>query len=219
MKIDIPERSVKVSALWAAPSNQKAVLVLAHGAGAGMNHAFMESLSNGLNAHGIATLRYNFPYMEAGRKAPDRLQVLSDTIRSALLKAIPLADGHPIFLGGKSMGGRMSSSLASQEDLPSVRGIVFFGFPLHAPGEHSSNRGTHLFDVKQPMLFIQGTRDKLADLSLLEPIVKKIGRRASLHIVEGGDHSFHVLKSSGRTNAEVLQEVVDVSAAWMVSKK
>ena len=203
-----------VSALWLRPDDARAVLVLAHGAGAGMRHAFMEAVAGRLAGRGIATFRYQFPYWEQGKRRPDPPRVLVRTVRSAVVAAADLAGGLPLFAGGKSMGGRMTSTAASEEALPGVRGLIFFGFPLHPPGKPATVRGDHLAGVRVPMLFLQGTRDKLAELDLLRPICARLGDRATLHVVEGADHGFHVLKRSGRTDDEVLDELADTATAW-----
>jgi predicted alpha/beta-hydrolase family hydrolase len=209
----------RVSGVLVRPGNAVALLVLAHGAGAGMRHAFMEATSAELAGRGIATLRFNFPYMEiagaaavaAGvavrRRPPDRAPRLIASVRAAVIAARTNAGDLPLFAGGKSMGGRMTSLAASEAPLVGVRGIVFFGFPLHPAGRPSSQRGEHLADVDPAMLFLQGTRDKLADLERLEPICRNLGSKAALHIVEGADHSFHVLKRSGRSDSDVTTEL------------
>jgi len=206
--------SGEVSALLVRPPDARAMYVFAHGAGAGMRHAFMAAVSERLAARGVATFRFQFPYMEAGRGGPNPAPVLVKTVRSAVAEAARLAPGLPMVAGGKSMGGRMTSTAAAQEPLPGVRGLVFFGFPLHAAGRPSADRGAHLADVRLPMLFLQGTRDKLADLTLLEPLVRTLEPTPTLHIVEGADHGFHVLKSSGRTDEHVLDELCDALATW-----
>ncbi len=201
-------RDSQVSALLQRPPDARALLAFAHGAGAGMHHVFMESMSDELAARRIATLRYQFPYMEQGRRAPSPRPLLLATVAAAVADAVQIAGGLPVFAGGKSMGGRMTSLAASREGgLAGVRGIVFFGFPLHAAGKPGAERAEHLHDVEMPMLFMQGTRDKLAELSRLEPVCRDLGARATLHVVEGGDHSFHVLKRSGRTDDEVRSEL------------
>lgn len=206
----------EVSAALIRPEDARALLVYAHGAGAGIHHPFMRSTCQRLAARGVATLRYHFPYMEAaGRRPPDRPPVLVDTVRSAVVKAADLAGDVPLFVGGKSMGGRMTSTASAEAVLPGVRGLVFFGFPLHPPKLPSVDRAEHLADVEGPMLFLQGTRDSLADLALLRPIVDGLGARAMLHVVEGADHSFHVLKRSGRTDDEVLDELADRVSTWI----
>lgn len=179
-----------------------------------MRHSFMDAVAEGLAASGVATLRYNFPYMEHGKRAPSRPPILIETVRAAVSEAGRLAPDLPLFAGGKSMGGRMTSTAASTDPLPRVRGLAFFGFPLHAAGRPSTDRGTHLADVRLPMLFLQGTRDKLADLDLLRPILDGLGPSASLHTVDGADHGFHVLKRSGRTDDEVLDEICSSFQRW-----
>jgi len=204
-----------LSALLLKPKNATCLLAFAHGAGADMRHRFMESMSHELATHGIATLRYQFPYTEKGSKRPDPKPVLLATVRSAIELAREVGEGLPLFAGGKSMGGRMTSLAASEEPLTGVRGIAFLGFPLHPAGEPSTARAEHLSNVKLPMLFLQGTRDQLADLSLLKPICKKLGKRATLHIIEGADHSFHVPKKSGTTDEEVLTELAATVLQWL----
>jgi len=205
----------KVSAVLLQPENARAMLAFAHGAGAGIHHPFMRTVAERLAALGIATLRYQFPYMEAGRRPPDRPPVLIDTVRAAVGRAGVLSGGLPLFAGGKSMGGRMTSTAAAEEPLAGVRGLVFFGFPLHPPTRPSVGRAAHLDGVHRPMLFLQGTRDSLADLALLQPITARLGARAVLHVVEGADHSFSVLKRSGRTGPEVLDELAARVSTWM----
>ncbi len=206
--------SGEVGAILVRPDDARALYVFGHGAGAGMRHAFMEAAAAALAGRGIATLRYNFPYMEAGRGGPNPAPVLVKTVRSAVAEAARLAPGLPLLAGGKSMGGRMTSNAASTEPLPGVRGLAFFGFPLHAAGRPSADRGAHLRDVGLPMLFLQGTRDSLADLSLLRPLLDGVRPAPTLHVVEGADHGFHVLKRSGRTDAQVLDDIAARFAAW-----
>lgn len=206
--------SGEVSGLLVRPAGARCLYVFAHGAGAGMEHAFMEEAASALAERKVATFRYNFPYKEAGRKAPNPAPVLIKTVRAAIDHAAAVAPDLPLLAGGKSMGGRMTSTAASTEPLPGVRGLIFFGFPLHAPGRDSSERGNHLAEVGLPMLFLQGTRDKLANLDLLEPLLEDIEPRPTLHIVDGADHGFHVLKRSGRTDAEALGESCDVVSEW-----
>jgi hypothetical protein len=206
----------EVSALFLRPPKAKALLLLAHGAGTDMRHRSMEILSQVLAEKGIATFRYNFPYKERpSGGGPGNKKAITATVRSAAETAAEQAPDLPMFVGGRSFGGRMSSLAASQAPLPNVRGIVFFGFPLHPAGEPGTERADHLFKVDQPMLFLQGPRDTLATLELLEPIVQKLGERATLHMVASADHSFNVLKSSGRTNEEVIQELASTAAGWM----
>jgi predicted alpha/beta-hydrolase family hydrolase len=204
-----------VSGILMRPANATCLYVFAHGAGAGMEHAFMEAAASQLADRGIASFRYNFPYKEAGKRPPNRPPILIKTVRSAVAAAALLAPDLPMFAGGKSMGGRMTSTAASKEVLPGVQGLVFFGFPLHAPGRDSSERGAHLADVGLPMLFLQGTRDKLANLDLLAPLLDEVAPEPTLHIVEGADHGFHVLKRSGRTDDEALAEMCDAFRAWV----
>jgi uncharacterized protein len=208
------DTSGEVSALLMRPQDARALYVFAHGAGAGMRHAFMEAVAERLAAHRVATLRFNFPYKEAGRGGPNPQPVLLKSVRSAVTEAARLAPDLPLLAGGKSMGGRMTSTAASQEALPGVRGIAFFGFPLHAPGRKSPARGAHLADVGLPMLFLQGTHDKLADLELLEPLLAEVRPPPELHVVEDADHGFHVPKRSGRTDQQVLDELCEVFATW-----
>ena len=204
-----------MSALFDRPDDARALIALAHGAGAGMRHAFMEAVSSRLVAARVAVLRYQFPYVEAGRRAPDPPEVLTATVRAAVAAAAKVAPGLPLFAGGKSLGGRMTSTAASHQPLPGVRGIAFFGFPLHAPGKPGRKRADHLRDVTVPMLFLQGTRDPLADLGELRPVLDALGDRAALHVVDGGDHGFHVPKRSGRTDAQVLDEICARAAEWI----
>ncbi len=204
----------EVSALLLMPAKPRRLLVLAHGAGAGMNHPFMEKLADELASVSIATLRYQFPYMEQQRRVPDAPGVLTATVAAAVRAAIEVAPGLPLLAGGKSMGGRMTSQAAAQGLLGAVRGLVFFGFPLHPPNRPGTKRAEHLAEVRTPMLFLQGTRDIFADLKLLRPVCAALGSRATLHIIETADHSFHVLKSSGRNDAEVLRELAETTASW-----
>jgi len=203
-----------VSALLLMPATPKQLLVLAHGAGAGMNHPFMEKLAEELAAVGIASFRYQFPYMEEQRRVPDAPGVLTATVAAAVRAASEAAPRLPIFAGGKSMGGRMTSQAAAQGLLESVKGLVFFGFPLHPPKKPGTKRADHLVKVKAPMLFLQGTRDTLADLKLLRPVCAALGSRATLRVIDAADHSFHVLKGSGRNDAEVLRELAETTASW-----
>jgi predicted alpha/beta-hydrolase family hydrolase len=204
-----------VTALMLRPEDASALLVFAHGAGAGMRHRFMDEVSRCLADRNLATLRFQFPYMEQGKRAPNRPPVLVETVRAAVEEAQRAAPDLPLFAGGKSMGGRMTSTAASQAPLPGVRGLVFFGFPLHAAGRPSSSRGAHLAEVEVPMLFLQGTRDKLADLELLGPLLLDVGPLATLHVVDGADHGFHVLKRSGRSDDDVLNEIGDRFRRWV----
>jgi len=204
----------EVSALLLMPAKPRQMLVLAHGAGAGMNHPFMEKLAEELAAVNIATFRYQFPYMQEKRRVPDAPGLLTATVASAVHKAIQVAPKLPVLAGGKSMGGRMTSQAAAQGQINDVKGLVFFGFPLHPPGRPGSKRAEHLANVRVPMLFLQGTRDTFADLKLLRPVCAQLGARATLHVIETADHSFHVLKSSKRSDAEVMRELAETTAAW-----
>jgi uncharacterized protein len=208
------DSSGEVSALLLRPKDARVLYLFAHGAGAGMRHAFMEAIAGRLAERALATLRFNFPYMEAGRGGPNPQPVLLKTIRSAVGAAREIAPDLPLVAGGKSMGGRMTSTVAAKEILPGVRGLAFFGFPLHAPGRRSTERGAHLADVRLPMLFLQGTRDKLADLELLKPLLDGLSG-SELHVVDGADHGFHVSKRSGRTDDEVLDEICDAFRGWL----
>jgi len=203
-----------VSALLQRPPEARLLYVLAHGAGAGMRHPFLESVARALAERGIATFRYQFPYVEAQTRRPDPPGVLEATVRSALAAAASAAPGLPLVAGGKSLGGRMTSNAQAKQPLPGVRGLVFLGFPLHPPKRPGDARAEHLSAVQVPMLFLQGTRDDLAELQLLEPVCRRLGDRATLHVVEGADHSFRVLKRSGRNDADVLEELVDTVATW-----
>jgi uncharacterized protein len=208
------EGAGEVSAILIRPATAQWLLVLAHGAGAGMTHPFLEKLARELGEAGVATFRYQFPYMEQRRRAPDSPSVATATVAAAVQAAAKAAPGLALLAGGKSFGGRMSSQAASQGLLEGVRGLVFFGFPLHPPNKPSTKRAEHLEKVKIPMLFLQGTRDTLADLKLLQPICAGLGSRAQLHVIETADHSFHVLKSSRRSDAEVLHELAQTTASW-----
>jgi uncharacterized protein len=200
------------------PEQPRAVYVFAHGAGAGMTHSFMANAAAGLAARGIAVVRYDFPYMERGSKRPDPPKVAHAAVREAVALARAEFPPLPLFAGGKSFGGRMTSQTQALEPLPDVRGLVFFGFPLHPAGKPSIERAAHLADVKVPMLFLQGTRDELAELTLLEPVVGKLAERATLLKLEHADHAFHVPAKSGRKDSEVLAEMLDATAAWMKEK-
>ena len=204
-----------VSALPIRPRGARACFVFAHGAGAGMAHSFMEAIAGGLAERAVATLRYQFPYMEKGSRRPDTPAVAHAAVRAAVAEAARLYPGLPLIAGGKSFGARMTSQAQAGAPLPNVAGLAFLGFPLHPAGKPSVDRAAHLTDVKIPMLFLQGTRDTLAELKLLEPVVKELGRKATLHVVEGGDHSFHVLARSGRKDADVITEICDAMAAWI----
>lgn len=206
-----------VSALLLRPAQPRAAYVFAHGAGAGMTHPSMAAISEGLAERGIATLRYQFPYMEKGSKRPDPPAVAQATVRAAVAEMARHCGELPLFAGGKSFGGRMTSQAQAKAPLAGVCGLALLGFPLHPAGKPSSERAAHLAEVKIPMLFLQGTRDALAELDLLEPVVKGLGSRATLHLVQEADHSFHVLKRSGRTDREVMAELLDAFATWVAT--
>lgn len=180
-----------------------------------MAHPFMAAVAEGLAQRDIATLRYQFPYMERGSKRPDSPAIAHAAVRAAAAHAVGLLPKIPVFAGGKSFGGRMTSQAQAAAPLPGVRGLVFLGFPLHPAGKPSQDRGKHLFDVKIPMLFLQGTNDKLAELDHLNPVCKALGTRATLKLFAEADHSFHVPARSGRKDAQVLTEVLDVLATWI----
>lgn len=207
----------EVSGLLLRPTDARLLYVLAHGAGAGMRHPFLEAISQRLAEQGIATLRYQFPYMERRARRPDPPTVAAATVRTAVTEAARLAPGLPLVAGGKSFGGRMTSTAQAEEPLPGVRGLVFLGFPLHPPGRPDDKRAEHLNRVQIPMLFLQGDRDEFADLKLLRPVVERL-ERATLHLVEGGDHSFHVLKRAGRTDAGVMGELVKAVVEWTTTR-
>jgi len=205
----------RVSGLLRVPPDARACYVFAHGAGAGMAHAFMAATAQGLADRGIATLRYQFPYMERGSKRPDTPRLAHATVRAAVAEASRLASGLPLFAGGKSFGGRMTSQAQAESPLPGIAGLAFLGFPLHPAGRPSDERATHLFDVGIPMLFLQGTRDDLAELALLQPLVDRLGARATLRLFQDANHSFHVPARSGRKDAEVMDSVLDALADWI----
>jgi predicted alpha/beta-hydrolase family hydrolase len=213
-EIAIPNAGT-VSALLDLPQQACACYVFAHGAGAGMTHSFMATVATGLAERGIATLRYQFPYMEKASKRPDPPVVAHAAVRAAVMEAARRCPGMPLIAGGKSFGGRMTSQAQASAPLDGVRGLAFFGFPLHPAGKPSDDRAKHLSEIRIPLLFLQGTRDSLAELKLLEPLVKRLGRSATLHRVEGADHSFHVPARSGRTDAEAMAEILHAFAGWI----
>ncbi|RYG09973.1 MAG: alpha/beta hydrolase [Burkholderiales bacterium] len=203
------------SGLLHRPAKAEACYVFAHGAGAGMNHTFMAAIAEGLAERDIATLRFNFPFMEQGSKRPDSPAVAHAAIRAAVEEAARQLPGVPLFAGGKSFGGRMTTQAQAAEPLPGVRGIALVGFPLHPAGKPSVERADHLVKVKVPMLFLQGTRDGLADLDLIRDTTAHLGKQATLHVVDGADHAFHVLVRSGRNDEQVREELLDTLAGWM----
>jgi predicted alpha/beta-hydrolase family hydrolase len=203
-----------VNGLLEKPRGARALYVLAHGAGAGMRHRFLQAVAESLAERKVATFRYEFPYMAAGRGRPDAPAILQQTVREAVEAARKQAPGLPLIAGGKSLGGRMTSLAASSEPLPGVAGLAFLGFPLHAPGRVSEKRAEHLEAVTVPMLFIQGTRDALADLDRIQAVCARLGSQATLHVVQDGDHSFNVRKRTGRSPSEVLADIADTVASW-----
>jgi predicted alpha/beta-hydrolase family hydrolase len=210
-------RSVRVSGLLQAPSDARACYVFAHSAGAGMTHPFMAAIAEGLAARGVATLRYQFPYMERGAKRPDPPQLAHATVRAAVASVARGLPDLPLVAGGKSFGGRMTSQAQAIAPLPGVRGLAFLGFPLHPAGKPSSERATHLSAVRIPMLFLQGTRDPLATLELIEPLCRALGERATLQLFADADHSFHVPARSGRTDVDVREVLLDALSAWITA--
>jgi uncharacterized protein len=214
LRIVIDDTS-SVSGLLRVPDDAWAAYVFAHGAGAGMGHAFMAACANGLAKRGIASLRYQFPYMERGSKRPDTPKTAHAAVRAAVAGAAQRLPGLPLFAGGKSFGGRMTSQAQAVQPLAGVHGLVFVGFPLHPAGKPSDERAKHLFEVDRPMLFLQGTRDELAALDLLQPLVQRLGERATLALFEDADHAFHVRARSGRTDALTLEAMLDSMANWM----
>jgi predicted alpha/beta-hydrolase family hydrolase len=213
------DEKVHVSALLQVPKDPHSVFALAHGAGAGMTHPFMAAIAEKLAELSVATLRYQFPYMEQGSKRPDAPPRAHATVRAAAAEALRLLPDLPLFAGGKSFGGRMTSQAQALSPLPGVRGLAFLGFPLHPAGSPSRTRGEHLFDIKVPMLFLQGTRDALADMSLLRVLCKELARRATLALLQDANHSFHVPAHSGKTGADVRNELVNTLARWIASHR
>jgi hypothetical protein len=206
-----------VNGLLKKPRDARALYVMAHGAGAGMRHRFLERMAEVLAERKIATFRYEFPYMAKGRGRPDTPAVLQQTVRDAVETARAQAPDLPLLAGGKSLGGRMTSMAASGEPLLGVNGFVFLGFPLHAPGRVSVKRADHLRGVGLPMLFIQGTRDRLADLGQIRAVCDDLGNNATLHVIQDGDHSFNVLKRTERSNDDVLLEIAETIASWSMA--
>ena len=209
--------TTRVSGLMQKPPHARACYVLAHGAGAGMDHPFMENVARGLASRGIATLRYQFPYMERGSKRPDPPPLAQAAVRAAVAAAQRLLPDTPLIAGGKSFGGRMTSQAQAKAPLEGVHGLAFLGFPLHPAGRPSQDRAEHLFDVQIPMLFLQGTRDNLASLDQLEPVCKQLDKCATLTLFADADHSFHVPARTGRKDAQVLDDILDALAAWLDS--
>jgi len=197
-----------------AKTDAKYVYVFAHGAGAGMNHPFMQRAAEALEARGIATHRFEFPYMQAKKNRPDPPAVAEEAVRTAVAEVARQAPGLPIFAGGKSFGGRMTSQAQASQPMPGVRGLVFFGFPLHPPGRPATTRAEHLTSVDVPMLFLQGTRDEFAQLDLLRQVIAGLGDRATLHLIQEGDHSFKVPRRTGKTETDVMNELADTVSEW-----
>ena len=213
LTIDVGDR--RVAGLLQTPADARALYVLAHGARAGMTHRFLADVAEGLAGRGIATLRFQFPSMEAGSRRPDPPALAQATVRAAVAEARRRLPALPLFAGGKSFGGRMTSQAQAAMPLDGVQGLIFLGFPLHPAGKPSAERARHLFEVQLPMLFLQGTRDSLAELGQLRPLIRELGRRASLTLFEAADHSFHVPVRSGGTDAAVRGELLDALAAWV----
>lgn len=213
LSIEVDEKIGSVDAIWMRPRGATAAYTLAHGAGANMHHRFMDAMAQRLATRKIATLRYQFPYMQHGKGRPDPQPRLLATVRAAIEATAKKARGLPVIAGGKSMGGRMTSLLAAKDPPAGLRGLAYLGFPLHAPGKDGVQRAAHLPAIAIPMLFVQGTRDKLANLELMQEVVTGLST-AHMHVVDGGDHSFAVPKRTGRTADEVLDEVADVVAEW-----
>jgi uncharacterized protein len=216
LKLGIPVGGERVSGLLYRPDDAKALYLFAHGAGVGMMHPSMEANARGLAERGIATLRYQFPYMEKGGGRPDPPRIAQATVRSATAAAARFASDLPLFAGGRSYGGRMTSQAQAQEPLPGVRGLAFLGFPLHPAGAPATDRADHLSQVQVPMLFVSGDRDALAEVGRLKSVVADLGERASLHLVEHADHGLRVPVKSGRTPAEAQGEALDTMAEWMI---
>ena len=214
-ELRIAAGSPELDALETRPENARAYLLLAHGAGAGMRHAFLEAAAAALAARGVATLRFQFPWMQRGERRIDPAPVLHAALRAAFAEATRAAGGLPLFAGGKSLGGRMTSQVAAQGGLSAARGIVFLGFPLHLTGKPGIERAAHLREVTQPMLFVQGTRDALADLQSLQPLIDRLGNRATLRLFQDADHAFHVPARTGRKDAGVRREMLDALSAWI----
>ncbi len=202
--------------LWQCPPRAAACFIFAHGAGAGMNHSFMEAFATGVAGRGIATLRFQFPYMERGSRRPDPPPLCHAAVRAAVAEAARRTD-VPLFAGGRSFGGRMTSQAQAEQPLAAVKGLAFLGFPLHPANRPSVERAQHLSNIQVPMLFLQGTRDELAELALLQPLISGLGKRATLELSQDANHAFHVPARTGRTDAQVLNGLIDSFAAWVGS--
>ena len=214
IKITLTGRN-EISAIRIFPANPHALIIIAHGAGAGISHPFMTQIARELHDCNIASIRFNFPYMEQGKKRPDTKNIAVETFME-VIEYVSASTDLPLFIGGKSYGGRMASWHAASLPMDKIRGLIYWGFPLHAPGRPSIDRAEHLYSIPKPMLFLQGTRDALADLILLKPVVTEIPL-AELYISEGSDHSFHVLKRSGRNDSEVMKEITNKISDWILS--
>ena len=210
------DKEQSISALLDRPRNARACLVLAHGAGAPMTHPFLAAVAAGLAERAVATLRYNFPYMERKSPRPDSPKVATAAVRAAVTEASRLMPKLPLFAGGKSFGGRMTSQAEADQPL-GVRGLVFLGFPLHPPGKRSDERAAHLAGVLVPMLFLQGTNDAFAEMDLLRPVVDRLGKQATLDLFQEADHSFHVAARTGKRDADVRRELIDATATWILA--
>jgi uncharacterized protein len=209
------DANTSVSGVWTIPDSAAGAFVFAHGAGAGMNHPFMSTFAAGLAERSIAVLRFQFPYMERGSKRPDPPKLAHAAVRAATAEAVGRFGQLPLFAGGKSFGGRMTSQAQAETPMPGVRGIAFFGFPLHPAGKPSVERAEHLARVRCPMLFLQGTRDELAELTLVRGVVANLDERATLRVFDDADHSFHVRAKSGSSDAAVQQAMIEATVAWM----
>ena len=216
LRITLPQGGT-VSALLDQPTSPRAGFVLAHGAGAGMHHDFLAALAEGLAKRDVATLRFQFPFAEQGSKRPDPPALAQATVRCVVAEAAQRLAGLPLFAGGKSFGGRMTSQAQARAALPGVRGLVFVGFPLHPAGKPSTERAAHLADVDVPMLFLQGTRDELAELESMRAVTDRHPRLATLEVVDDADHAFHVRKRSGRDDAQVREAMLDRMVAWIAT--
>jgi predicted alpha/beta-hydrolase family hydrolase len=216
--IQLSVGAARVAAVVDVPACPRAAVVLAHGAGAGMQHPSMQRVATGLVERGVATLRFQFPYMERGSRRPDPPALCHAAVRAAVTEAARQLPDLPLFAGGRSFGGRKTSEAQAKDPLPGVRGLFFLAFPLHPAGSPGIKRAAHLAAVGIPMLFIQGTRDELADLELLRPVVRDLGDRASLHLLQDADHAFHVPARSGRTDPVVLAEALDALSGWMTAR-
>ena len=207
-----------VSSVWSIPDHYDAVLIIAHGAGRDMNTDFISQIHQGVSANNILTVKFNFPYMEVGSKAPNTPHVLEETWKKVIDEVLDRTEvsRKQIFLSGVSMGGRYATILASKEDL--YAGIILFGYPLHAPGKSDKPRFDHLKVIKEPMLFFQGTRDSLCHLDIFKPLLDTLSPKPSLHIIDGADHSFKLLKRIERTNESILNEIIDNCSQWISQK-